>query len=253
VEVLVMSDVEGDRLDVVSSGPLAADPTTYAEALAVLERFNLAGLRPRVTAHLRDGAAGKHRETVKPGDRALARVTHRVVASNQTVTDAVAEAGRGLGFFVSRDHRFISGGAAAEGRRIGATLRRHIAGGQRVCFIAGGEPVVNVGPSTGVGGPSQELALAAAVELDGAEGVVLAAVSTDGVDGPPAGGVSHAGAVVTGETAQLGRRAGVDPVAALSGHDSATFFSKLGAAVRTGPTGTNLNHVVVALLTPPKR
>ena len=246
---LVMSDVEGDRLDVISSGPTAGDPTTYGEALQVLDQFGLTGLRPRVTQHLREGAAGKHRETIKPGDKALAKVTHRVIASNQTVKDAVAEEARKAGFFVSRDHRFISGGAAAEGRRIGGTLRRHIAGGQRVCFIAGGEPVVNVGEAPGHGGPSQELALAAAVELDGAEGVALAALSTDGVDGPPGPTpqTTHAGAVVTGETALRGRQAGLDPVAVLGRHDSAPFFSKLGDALRTGPTGTNLNHIAVLL------
>lgn len=252
---LVMSDVEGDRLDVIASGPCAGDPTTYGDALKVLEQFGLAALRPRLTQHLREGAEGRRRETLKPGDKALAKVSHRVIASNQTVKDALAEEARQAGFFVTRDHRFISGGAAAEGRRLGGTLRRHIAAGQRTCFIAGGEPVVNVGEARGHGGPSQELALAAAVELDGAEGVALAALSTDGVDGPPGPTpeTTHAGAVVTGETAHRGRQAGRDPVASLDLHDSATFFSKLGDAIRTGPTGTNLNHVVVGVLTPPKR
>lgn len=253
---MVMSDVEGDRLDVIASGPTAADPTTYAESIKVLEQYNVIGVRPRVTEHLREGAAGKHKETLKPGDKSLARVEHRVIASNRAVQDAVAEAARLQGLFVARDHRFIAGGAAAEGRRIGSTLRRlSTAASHPVVFIAGGEPVVNVGAERGVGGPSQELALAAAVELDDAEGVTLAAVSTDGVDGPPGPTTetTHAGAIVTGETAQNGRGKGLDPMDHLNRHDSATFFAKMGGAVRTGPTGTNLNHVVIGILTPPKR
>lgn len=253
---MVMSDVEGDRLDVIASGPTAADPTTYADALKVLEQYSATGICARVAEHLREGAAGKHKETLKPGDKSLLRVEHRVIASNRTVQDAVADAARLAGLFVARDHRFISGGAAAEGRRIGSTLRRlSTTSSHPVVFIAGGEPVVNVGAEHGLGGPSQELALAAAVELDDAEGITLAAVSTDGVDGPPGPTpqATHAGAIVNGETAQSGRGRGLDPVDHLNRHDSATYFATLGGAIRTGPTGTNLNHVVIGILTPPKR
>lgn len=251
---LVMSDVQNDRLDVISSGPTAPDPSTYADALGILERHRLLEISPRVTQHLRDGAAGKHKETLKPGDKSLSRVTHRVIASNLTAKDAVAETARRMGYFVSRDHRFISGGAAAEGRRLGGAMRRLALSNQRTCFIAGGEPVVNVEGTKGWGGPSQELALAAAIELDDAEGVLLAAISTDGVDGPPAAdSTTHAGAIVTGETAQDARTAGVDPLAALSSHDSGTFFKRAGGALSTGPTGTNINHLAIGLLVPPKR
>ncbi len=249
IVALVMSDVEGDRLDSISSGPFAADPTTFAEALAVLTKYEVLGLCPRVTEHLHEGAAGKHRETVKPGDRSLARVSHEVIASNMTARDAVAEAARVQGYFVVRDHRWLGGGAAAEGQRIGSLVRRHIGRGIAMCLIAGGEPVVDVGEAAGVGGPSQELALAAAIELDGAVGVTLAALSTDGVDGP----TEHAGAIVTGETARLAREACLEPGEFLSRHDSTGFFAKAGGAIRTGPSGTNLNHVVIALIEPHAR
>lgn len=257
IVTLTLSDVQGDRLDVVSSGPTAPDPSTFADALAVIERHSLLDAAPGITRHLRQGLAGSHPETPKPGDPSLARVHHRVIANNLTAKDAVAEAARRLGYFVARDHRFIAGGATAEGRRLGTTLRRLALSNQRTCFVAGGEPVVNVGSATGWGGPSQELALAAALELDDTEGVLLASVSTDGVDGPPPpSGPVHAGAFVTGETAQLAREAGKDPAAALASHDSATFFkaaTKAATAIITGPTGTNINHVVVGLLLPNRR
>lgn len=253
VLALVMSDVEDDRLDVISSGPAAPDLSTYADALRVLERHALTDLVPTLTAHLREGVVGRRPETIKPGDPSLARVSHRVIASNRRVLDAAADKARAMGLFVRRDHRFISGGAAAEGRRLGATLRRLATENLPACFLAGGEPVVSVGDATGVGGPSQELALAAAVELDGARGVTLAAFSTDGVDGPPSPDNPHAGAIVTGETARRARGLGLDPIDHLARHDAAPFFSRLQDALRTGPTGTNLNHVVVGILDPSAR
>lgn len=257
IVTLILSDVQGDRPDVISSGPTAPDPSTYADALAVIERHALLDAAPGITQHLRQGLAGKYPETPKPGDPSLGRVHHRVIANNLTAKDAVAEAARRLGYFVARDHRFIAGGATVEGRRLGTTLRRLALSNQRTCFIAGGEPVVNVGSAIGWGGPSQELALAAALELDDTEGVLLAALSTDGIDGPPPpSGPAHAGAFVTGETAQFAREAGQDPAAALASHDSGSFFkaaAKDATAIITGPTGTNINHVVIGLLLPNRR
>jgi len=254
---LVLSDVQDDRLDVISSGPTAPDPSTFADALAVIERHRLLDVAPGITRHLRQGLAGEHPETPKPGDPSLARVHHFVIANNLTAKDAVSDAARRLGYFVARDHRFISGGASVEGRRLGATLRRLALSQQRTCFVAGGEPVVNVGSATGWGGPSQELALAAALELDDTQGALLACVSTDGVDGPPPpSGSPHAGACVSGETAQLSREAGHDPAAALAAHDSGSFFSHAtptSHAIITGPTGTNINHVVIGLLVSDRR
>jgi glycerate-2-kinase len=239
-----MSDVRDDRPDVIASGPAAPDPTTFSDALAALTRHGVAEVSPRLTAHLRDGVAGRHRETLKPGDPAFARVVSRVIASNQIVKDAVADAARQLGAFVIRDHRWISGGAAAEGQRIGSTVRRLLTVHPRAVFLAGGEPVVNVGDATGTGGPSQELALAAARELDGAQRVLLACFSTDGIDGP----TRHAGAIVSGDTAAQARSIGTDLADVIARHDSSTLLERLDATITTGPTGTNLNHVMIALL-----
>lgn len=241
---LLMSDVREDRPDVIASGPASPDPTTYADALAALTRHGVVDAAPRVADHLRRGIAGEHRESLKPGDPAFARVTSRVIASNQIVKDAVAEAARQKGAFVIRDHRWISGGAAAEGQRIGSTVRRLLTTHTRAVFIAGGEPVVNVGSETGTGGPSQELALAAAQELDGAQRVLLACFSTDGIDGP----TRHAGAIVSGDTAAQARSIGTDLADAIARHDSSTLLERLNATITTGPTGTNLNHVMIALM-----
>lgn len=245
VVTLAMSDVEGDRPDVIASGPTVADLTTYADALAVLERHGVeAGA---VREHLLAGERGEHPETIKPGDPVLARTSWSLIANNVTVVDAVAKAAGDRGLFVVREHGFVSGDASEAGTRFGLRVRELAASGRRSCLIAGGEPVVNVGDESGSGGPSQEFALAAAIAIEGVPGVRIAALSTDGADGPPDGGNDHAGAIVDVSTVDRACAKGLDASGMLAKHDSATFFRGIGDAVRTGPTGTNLNHVFIGV------
>ena len=235
IEVLAISDVPGDRLDVIGSGPLAADPTTYADALAVLDR---AGLRDRVPAavraHLEAGARGEAEETPKPGDPDLARVRTTVLASNRSALEAVRAA-------VEREGRravVLEGGLRGEAREAGrrlAALAGSLAGSRPVCLVAGGETTVHV-RGGGRGGRSQELALAAALELEGRAGAAILAAGTDGTDGP----TDAAGAYADGETVARGRARGVDARAALADNDAYTFFAAEGGLFRTGPTGTNV-------------
>jgi glycerate 2-kinase len=245
IVTLAMSDVEGDRPDVIASGPTVGDPTTYAEAIAVLDKYGAGA--GAVREHLLAGERGEHPETIKPGDPVLARTSWHLIANNGTVLDAVAKAAAGLGLIVVREDRFVSGAASDAGKRFGTRLAELVSQGKPACLIAGGEPVVNVGSASGAGGPSQEFALAAALSIAVVKGVQLAALSTDGVDGPPEGGNDHAGAIVDGTTVERARAVGLDAAVMLSKHDSATFFAKLGDAVRTGPTGTNLNHIFIGL------
>jgi hydroxypyruvate reductase len=240
VMAFILSDVLGDRLDVIASGPTAPDPTTYEQALHVLERFDLLERAPAVTAHLRRGAAGEFGDTPKESDRVFQRVTNTIIASNRVVVDAVAEAAREIGFEIAGVEHGVEGEAAEVGRRIAARLGGMTPGS---CWIVGGETTVNVGAGRGVGGPSQELALSAAAELDGVPGACILTFSTDGRDGP----TEAAGGLVTGETCARARGLGLDVQGALEEHDSFGLLGRIEALVRVAPTGTNLNHVAVLM------
>lgn len=245
VEQWVLSDVLGDRLEVIGSGPCAADSTTFADALGVLERYGVGGACGRVREFLEAGARGGHAETIKPGDRVLGHVRTAIVGSNAMAVDAAAEELTRHGFRVVGVERGVAGEAAEAGRRLGV-LARALGPGEAIVW--GGETTVRVGEACGVGGRNQEIALAAAVEIEGAGGVAVAAFGTDGVDGP----TDAAGAGVTGETCARARESGLDASAALAAHDSHTLFATLERAgwehlIRTGPTGTNVNDVAIAL------
>lgn len=238
---LVLSDVVGDDLATIASGPTVPDPTTSADAAAVLGRFLAPDeVPPTVQAHVRRGCAGVVPDTLDPDDPLLARTRTFLVGSNRDAVDAaVAHAAR-LGFDVTRVPEPIVGDAAAAGRllaeRLGALPRD-----RAVALVAGGETTVRVVPG-GRGGRSQHLALAAAAVLAGTPAVLLAA-GTDGVDGP----TDAAGACVDGETVARARAAGHDPVAALRATDSHPLLAATGDLVVIGPTGTNVADVVVAL------
>ena len=248
IVTLVLSDVLGDRLDVIGSGPTAPDPTTFAGALAVLERRGVLEASPAMTALLRRGAAGGEPETVKPGDLLWARVENRVIGNNRLAIDAAAAACRAAGYAVVACREGVEGEAAAVGRALAAEARRLATetgeGGARGAIVWGGETTVTVGDATGLGGRNQELALAAAMELDGVEGITVLSLATDGRDGP----TDAAGGVVDGSTAGAMRAAGFGPAEALTRHDSYRALAAAGALVTTGPTGTNVNDVMVALV-----
>lgn len=239
VRALVLSDVIGDPLDTISSGPFAPDPTTYDDALACLARRGLLDRCAPGTEYLRAGARGEHEETPKPGDPIFEGVEHEVIASNAHVVRAVESHLRSLGYAV--EAAIGRRGEAGDVARWLAARARGDAGPS--AWVVGGEWTVDVGEARGIGGASQELALWGAVELAGVEGVRLLAFSTDGIDGP----TDAAGAVVTGATLGEAARRGIDARRALAEHDSHTALGALGLLVRTGATGTNVNHVVVCL------
>ena len=242
VVALVLSDVVGDRLDVIGSGPVVGDPTTYADALAVLERRGAAGAGAGVAAHLRRGMAGEIDETPKPGDARLAGVEARIVGGRGTAMHAAAAWARSRGFRVRRLDGEVEGESALVGR---ALVREALSAraGRPSAWIAAGETTVSGVASGARGGPAQELALAGAVELDGRGRKLLVSLATDGVDGSSDG----AGAWVTGASAWSMRRAGVDASAALAAHESERALDLVGAVIRTGPTGTNVNDLAVLL------
>jgi glycerate-2-kinase len=252
----------GDRLDVIGSGPVVADPTTYLDALGVLNARGLLVSHPAVAAHLSRGAAGELEETPKPGDPRLRRVTTRVIASNARVLSAISDVCKQMGFDVVRCEGGLEGSATEIAR---ALVTRAAAEALRSrtdtpseavrlprAWIAGGEPTVDARGTTGTGGPSQELALEAARLLALAPplppplpppstGLWLWAFSTDGRDGP----TEAAGAIVDAGTWAKIREAGIDPQRALDEHNSHMALNAARALIRTGATGTNLNHVWV--------
>ncbi|HEV8672543.1 MAG TPA: glycerate kinase [Methylomirabilota bacterium] len=245
---LLLSDVIGDPLDVIASGPTAPDPTTFADALAVLDRF---GLRHRIPdaarSYLEAGARGEVPETPKPEDPIFTRVTNAVVGNNRLVVEAAAATARGLGYAPLVLTRSLQG-EAREAARVFVALLEHAAeAGQPVsrpgCLIAAGETTVTV-RGTGKGGRCQEFCLALAPGLTALPGAVVLAAGTDGSDGP----TDAAGAIVDRTTVDRARAAGLDPRTALADNNSHAVFATLGDLVVTGPTGTNLMDLYLGLL-----
>lgn len=245
---LILSDVIGDRLDVIASGPTAADPTTFDEAIGVLDRHRLTGeVPPPVMARLRRGARGEIPETPKAGSPFLAGVDNIIVGSNRQALAAAARSAREHGCTAS----IIATGLTGEAREVGRHLARQAltaasqrGAGTRLCLLAGGETTVTV-RGRGKGGRNLELALAFAVAIEGHPGITLLSAGTDGTDGP----TDAAGAIVDGTTVARAREAGIDPQACLSDNDSYGFFEKTGGLLITGPTGTNVMDLQIVLIT----
>jgi glycerate-2-kinase len=234
---LALSDVPGDDLATIASGPTVGDPTTLADALAVLQRHRLDGRFADLVA-LRPEAA----ESPKPGDPRLGRATTRLLGTSREALEAAAGVARDAGFVPRVVTRTLRGEAREIGRTL-AALARAAAAGEGVALLFAGETTVTVtGP--GRGGRNLEVALAAALALDGTSDRCVLAAGTDGVDG----GSPAAGAVVDGDTASRGRLLGRDPDAALVDNDAWGFFAGLPEAIVTGPTGTNVADLAVALV-----
>ena len=244
---LILSDVVEDRIETIASGPTMPDPTTFADAERVLRRHRLRIEVPlSVRRYLRDGADGRVPETAKPGDPIFERADIRVVANNSTFLDAVCEHAARIGLRVHRELRPMVG----EARNVGACLGQHVAElaesiAEPTLLVAGGETTVTL-HGDGRGGRNQEVALAAAQALEGTDSVLFATCATDGTDGV----TDAAGALVDGATIDRGRESGLDPELALRGNDSYVFLSATGDLLRTGPTGTNVADVVLALIRP---
>jgi hydroxypyruvate reductase len=231
----------GDDPATIGSGPTVPDPSTFADAAAVLARRLDAGdVPPAVAARLAAGRAGRVPETLKPDDPLAARTTLRLLAGNRTAVEAAAAAARRRGWATTVLPEPFTGDAVAAASRLVAALDA-LPRDRPVALVAGGETTVRVVPG-GHGGRSQQLALAAALALEGRPVAFLAA-GTDGVDGP----TDAAGACVDGATVARARAAGRDPAAALAATDAHPLLDATGDLLRTGPTGTNVADVVVAL------
>ncbi len=234
VSVLAISDVPGDDPAVIGSGPCSPDPSTFEDALDVLERRLESNRVPdSVRRFLEEGASGNHPETAKPGDPTMAGVEYAIVARNLDARGAAADAALRLGAEAIDLGERLCGEARELGRSIGV-LARGARSPVPVVLIAGGETVVTL-RGRGRGGRNQELALASAIALEGGDTTMLA-LGSDGTDGP----TDAAGAFADGATASRARDAGLDPATHLDGNDAYPLFDALGDLLRTGPTGTNV-------------
>jgi len=245
---LVLSDVVGDRLDVIASGPFSPDPSTYAEALGILDRGGLLARVPcTVRSTLESGARGELPETPKPGDRSLERVTHAIVGSNCRSLEEAARKAREMGYRPLILSSFVQGEAREVAKVLAAVAKQCHASGDPIvppaCLLAGGETTVTL-RGHGLGGRNQELALGLALELDGWPDIAGLSGGTDGTDGP----TDAAGAVVTGATLSRARAKNLDARRSLAENDSYRFFDALGDLIRTGPTRTNVMDVQILLV-----
>jgi hydroxypyruvate reductase len=236
VELLAISDVPGDDIATIGSGPCTPDPLTAADIASRIERH---GLHAHIPAELIAwlDRAGPGAETPKPG--ALPTPPHQIILRNADALEAAAGEARRRNYF-AEVMGTIAGEAREIGGRIGARLASATPGS---CLLWGGESTVTLGPNPGHGGRSQELALAAAVAIAGTQATLLAA-GTDGRDGP----TDAAGAVVDGETLDRLRAASVDVPAVLARHDVYPPLDGVGALFRPGPTGTNVMDLVIGLV-----
>jgi glycerate-2-kinase len=241
IRVLVLSDVPGDDLSTIASGPFAPDPTTFADALRFV-RTRGAAVPRAALVRLEAGARGELAETPKPGDPRLAGVAHRLLAGPVDLARAAAEEARLRGWTAEVDPAPLTGDVADVVARLSSWVRAGAGRGRRLLAL-GGEPTIAIPPSARApdGGRAQHLALLAALALAGTRGAVLAAGS-DGRDGP----TEQAGAVVDGTTAASAAAAGVDLAAALAEARSGPAAVASGAAIPREETGTHLCDLVLA-------
>jgi hydroxypyruvate reductase len=237
---LILSDVIGDDLDTIASGPTVPDRSTYYDCLRILTRYNLGEVIPQpALRHLEAGARGEIPETPKAHDPAFRRTQNVVVGSNALAVQAAQEKAAALGYNSLVLSSFVEGETREVARVHAAIAKEVLRTGNPVpppaCIISGGETTVTI-QGTGKGGRNQEFALAAALEIENLDGVLILSGGTDGTDGP----TDAAGAIVDGDTVDRGRSRGLDADLYLANNDSYNFFQPLEDLLMTGPTLTNV-------------
>ncbi len=245
---LVMSDVVGDSLDVIASGPMKADSSSFEECLDIVRKYDLeTRISVSVLRRLEAGARGEIEETPKAGDPALCGVWHRIVGSNREAVSAARDRAKALGYHTLILSSQIEG-ETREVASVHAGIAKEIAAsGQPVlrpaCVLSGGETTVTI-RGDGKGGRNQEFALAGAMAIEGMRDVVLFSAGTDGTDGP----TDAAGGMVDGGTVARAFEKGLDPHDFLERNDSYAFLDQVGDLVVTGPTGTNVMDVRLVMV-----
>jgi hydroxypyruvate reductase len=245
---LILSDVVGDDLDSIASGPTVPDTSTFADCRNIIAKYGLERkLTPAIVRHIERGTRGEAKETPKPGDPAFGRTQNVVVGSNIAAAVAAKEKASQLGYNSLILSTFIEGETEAAAKLHAAIAREIISSGNPAvppaCVISGGETTVTL-EGKGTGGRNQEFALAAAIDIDGLENVLVLSAGTDGTDGP----TDAAGALADGATMERARKLGLDAHRHLRENDSYNFFKPLGDLLITGPTNTNVMDLRVLLI-----
>jgi hydroxypyruvate reductase len=247
VIALILSDVVGDELEAIASGPTVPDTTTFQDCLEILRRYHLQGkVSPAVLSFLQRGARGEVGETAKPGEEVFKKVQNVIVGSNRLALAAGQARAQALGY---RTH-LLSSAIEGESRSVAVSLigdlkvmlRHRPSVDQPVCLISGGETTVTI-HGDGLGGRNQELALAAAIAAAGLENVVVLSAGTDGTDGP----TEAAGGIIDGATVSRGAALGLDASEFLARNDSYHFLRATGDLLITGPTFTNVMDLQIIL------
>lgn len=244
---LILSDVIGDRIDVIASGPTVPDSSTYSDAMTVLSRYALEDRFPEVLLnHLRQGVAALIAETPKPGDPVFNKIDNHVIGSIRLALEAAALKACELGF----ETRIITDSLQGDYNDVAEFILNTIEEasphdeGEKRCLLFGGEPTLKVN-GNGLGGRNQHLALHLATRIENREGITLLCAGTDGTDGP----TDAAGAVVDAHTLAVASGNNLDAKEYLSQYDSYHFFQKAGGHILTGSTYTNVMDMVVLLIT----
>ncbi|MDI6850727.1 MAG: glycerate kinase [bacterium] len=245
---LILSDVIGDRLDTIASGPTVPDETTFADAFNVLEKYNIKDKVPKsVVARIEMGLQGKIPETPKPGEDVFRKTYNFIVGNNYIALQAIKEKAKDLGYNAIILSSMVEGEAREVAKVLCAVAKEAMKSGNPIsppaCIICGGETTVTVS-GNGLGGRNQELCLSAAILLEGENNIVLMSAGTDGTDGP----TDAAGAIVDGTTVVRARKLGLNPQEYLKNNDSYNFFKKVGDLYITGPTNTNVMDVQIVLV-----
>ncbi len=248
VLTLIISDVVGNDLSVIGSGPTVPDPSTFDDAIGTLKKYGLRASVPKAAVEfLRQGSQGRMAETPKPGSAALSQSGNFIIADNLSALGAARDMAASFGYRPIILSSSITGSTREAARFFASVLREIRASGNPVrppaCVLMGGETTLKV-TGSGKGGRNQEFALAAAIELAGAKGISVLAAGTDGTDGP----TDAAGAIIGPKSLRKAARMGMDAKRYLAQNDSYSFFKAAGGLFMTGPTGTNVMDIAIGLV-----
>jgi len=245
---LILSDVVGDDLDVIASGPTVPDTSSFADCMEIFEKYGIGNKVPRpVWRHIQQGVDGQVVEKPKPGDPVFREVQNAIVGSNAECVTVASRKAESLGYHTLVLSTMIEG-ETAEVAKVHAAIAKEILRSGRplsrpACLLSGGETTVTI-RGDGLGGRNQEFVLAAAIALEGQGPVVVLSVGTDGTDGP----TDAAGAVADGDTVSRARDVGRPAYKDLADNNAYPFFEELGDLIKTGPTHTNVMDLRVVLV-----
>jgi hydroxypyruvate reductase len=240
---LILSDVVGDDLDVIGSGPTVPDRSTFADTQAILEKYGLTLQIPHsIRKYLRQGLSGEIPDTPKPGHPGFNNTFNYLIGSNSIALEAAARYARAEGYHTTLLSSSVSGNAHTLAQALAQQAIRWT-GPRPACLLMGGESTVTV-TGQGLGGRNQQFALSAGITIQSYPHITILSAGTDGTDGP----TDAAGAVANTAIMQQAASLGLDPLAYLEDNDAYHFFEQAGGLIKTGPTQTNVMDVMMAII-----